>query len=264
MNSLKSAHQEKPLALITGGTSGIGLASAFQLAPTHDLALVYAQNEIRATKALRAIEDKHPTTQVTLIQKPLFKFQDVQELMAQLKETFPKRAVSTLVHAAGRIRDGLYLSSDFDDHASIIHEHLLVGMALSHQCLKGMYRQRFGRIILLSSISANYAKRGQASYAAAKGGLESFAATLALEVAHRGITVNCIAPGLIDTPMTEALLETLKQKGKGLSDRVPTGRAGSPMEVAQLVEFLASEKGAYITGSSYTIDGGRSLGDVHS
>ncbi len=255
---------DRPLALITGGTSGIGFGIACSLAPKYHLALSFAQNEIKAQKALHLLRDQFPQTRVEIYQKTLFNRKDCEELVKTVKESFSD-APSVLVHSAGRIRDNLFLNSNFQDHVDIINEHVVTGMALAHICLKDMYRQRFGRIVYMSSISSKFAKRGQSSYAAAKGALEAFTKTLALEVAHRGITVNAIAPGLIETPMTEKLVEKIREKNSGdFSSRIPAGKPGSPEDVGALAAFLCSPEAQYITGTTVTIDGGRSLGDSDS
>jgi len=254
---------KRPVALVTGGTSGIGLGCALSLARDYDLALSFAQNEIKAQKALHYLKDRYPEAEVEIFQRPLFRKTDCDDLFDDVTQSFQREPL-VLVNCAGRIRDGLFLTSDFEDHVNLINEHLIVSMALTQICLKSMYRKRFGRVINMSSISANYAKRGQTSYAAAKGAIEAFTRTLALEVAHRGITVNAIAPGLIETPMTEKLIESIKTKHKTLHSRIPVGRAGTPEELGEFVAFLCSANGAYITGATHIFDGGRSLGDPAS
>lgn len=252
---------ERRLALITGGTSGIGFGIAMKLAPDYDLALVFAGDHEKAQKSIAALKDAFPEGRFESFQKVLGAPEDALALYNEVKEKMG--TVSVLVNCAGRIRDGLFLGSDFANHVTLIHEHLLTTMALSHACLKGMYQQKFGRIINMSSISATYSKRGQTNYAAAKAGIEGFTRTLALEVAHRGVTINAIAPGLIETPMTAELVKTIEEGG-GLKKRVPAGRMGQPKEVGALAAFLCSEDASYITGVTITIDGGRSLGDTQS
>lgn len=249
--------ERRPLALITGGTSGIGLGVARALASHYDLALGYASDDAKAQAATAAIPG------AITFKQPLRSAEDA----ARLAETVTKelgRSPLVLVNSAGRLDDGLFLDLDFSRHAAIVTEHLVCAMALTHACLKGMMREKFGRIVNLSSISATYAKRGQSNYAAAKAGLEGFTKTLALEVAHRGITVNAVAPGLIDTPMTASILAKMADDPKALRKRIPAGYAGTPDDVGALVAYLCSPGARYITGQTLTIDGGRSLGDPES
>ena len=253
----------RKLALITGGTSGIGFGAAMKLAESFDLALNFASNEEKAKQALSAIKDKFPDCQVELFQQPLVTYQHGEALLAKVTKQMG-RAPAVLVNSAGRLEDGLFLTMDFEKLSSIVQEHLIATMGLCHSVVKGMYKQKWGRIVNLSSISAAYAKRGQANYAAAKSGIEGFTRTLALEVAHRGITVNAIAPGLIETPMTKPLIDKMETSERKIGARVPMGRAGKPDEVGALVAFLCSQDAAYITGTTITIDGGRSLGDPES
>ncbi len=253
------------LALITGGTSGIGLGAALALAKTrtHDFALSYASDHAKAETARAAIAAIDAEARVEVFGKALASHADAKQLLDEVQAKFGRGPV-VLVNSAGRIRDGLFMSSDFKDHEALLSEHLLVPMALCHLALKGMYRERFGRIVNLSSISARYAKRGQTNYAAAKAGIEGFTRTLALELAHRGVTVNAVAPGLIETPMTAAIIGKLTEADGDLKKRIPAGRPGTPEEVGALIAFLASEQAGYITGTVATIDGGRSLGDASS
>ncbi len=250
-------------ALITGGTSGIGFGVAQKLAPDYDLVLSYASNEEKAQEALANLRRHSPTTQVHLLKKKLSQASDALDLHRQLLEACGK-APSVLVNSAGRLHDGLFLQADFEKYSAVIEEHLLVTMALTQLFLKSMYKERWGRIINMSSISAQFAKRGQSNYAAAKAGLEAFTRTLALEVAHRGVTVNAIAPGLIATPMTKDFVAQLEASGKEIRDRIPVGRLGAPEEVGALAAFLCSKSAEYITGTVMVIDGGRSLGDPAS
>lgn len=251
------------LALVTGGTSGIGLGAAKALLPHYDLALGYAANEEKARLAVRELEGMAPAgARVRAYKVPLRTHADALELLGLIQQDFTAAPLA-LVHSAGRIHDGLFMDLEFEAHAQIVQEHLVATMALTHACLKPMYRERFGRVVCLSSISARYAKRGQSNYAAAKAGLEGFVRTLALEVAHRGVTVNAVAPGLIDTPMTREILERLADP-KELRKRVPAGYAGTPEDVGGLIAYLCAESSRYVTGQVVTIDGGRSLGDPAS
>jgi len=254
-------------ALITGGTSGIGSGIAQQLAPQFNLALIYARDRDRAelerARLLKLHREAYPDLKINLFAQDLLSLEALPRLYKDIVNECGQ-APLVLVNSAGRLRDGLFQGSDFKVHVETLHEHLLASMALCHLAIKGMSQARFGRIINLSSISAHFAKRGQTNYAAAKAGLEGFTRTLALEVAHRGVTVNCIAPGLIETAMTKEFLEKIELSGDGLRKRIPVGRAGTVDEVGALAAFLCSRQADYITGTTITIDGGRSLGDPQS
>jgi NAD(P)-dependent dehydrogenase (short-subunit alcohol dehydrogenase family) len=188
-------------------------------------------------------------------------YEDSRRLVETVEAEFG-RTPSVLVHAAGGIEDALFLNSDFAIQEERIHEHLVVGMALCHLVLRPMYRKRFGRIVNISSITAHRVKRGQCGYAAAKAGLEGFTRALALEVAHRGVTVNAVAPGLIDTPLVRDFVSRLVAANGDLHRVIPMGSIGRPEDVAYLVRFLCSDQARYITGAVYSVDGGRSLANV--
>lgn len=255
------------LALITGGTSGIGFGVAQSLQNDFDLALIFGKDFEKAHKAKALIEEEWTRMgikgQCRLYSQNLIVLDEIQGLVKQITADFGVTP-AVLVNSAGRLRDGLFQTSKMSDHEDHIKEHLLAPMALCHGVVKGMSMAKFGRIINLSSISAQFAKRGQANYAAAKGGIEAFTRTLALEVAHRGITVNAIAPGLIETPMTQELVEKIQNSDQGLRSRIPAGRLGTPKDIGALVAFLCSEGASYMTGQTLVIDGGRSLGDPQS
>jgi 3-oxoacyl-[acyl-carrier protein] reductase len=254
--------ENRKLALITGGTSGIGFGAAQNLASRYNLALGYATNEAKAFEAKKNLSDRFPNSRIEIFPQLLSSPKDAELLYESVSTTF-NQPPSVLVSSAGRLSDGLLLQSDFEQFRRIVDEHLVVTMALTQLALKPMYRTKFGRVVLLSSISSFYAKRGQANYAAAKAGLEGFARTIALEVAHRNITVNAIAPGLIETPMTKDLVARIEQNGD-LKKRIPAGRLGRADEVGALIAFLCSDQASYITGTVIPIDGGRSLGDPSS
>ena len=254
---------DRRLALITGGTSGIGLGAAKQLLPNHDLALAYGSDDAKADRARHELKELLPNAVVRTYKLRLHGETEAQQLTKMVEKDFGALP-DVLVNSAGRIDDGLFLDMAFSRHVAIVQEHLITTMALSHLLLKSMYKKKFGRIVNLSSISAQYAKRGQSNYAAAKAGIEGFTRTLALEVAHRGVTINAVAPGLIDTPMTESIIAKMQSDPKEMRKRVPAGYAGTPFDVGSLIAFLCSEGARYITGQVITIDGGRSLGDPES
>jgi 3-oxoacyl-[acyl-carrier protein] reductase len=253
----------KRLALMTGGCSGIGLAAARLLVADHDLALAYASNHERAAAATRDLQRLNDGSAVRAFAGRLRTYEDACDLVERVRREFG-RGPDVLVNSVGGRHDELFTGSSFAAHLELVQEHLVVTMALAHLVVRGMYKARFGRIVNLGSISARYAKRGQTSYAAAKAGLEGFSRTLAIELAHRGITVNVVAPGLIETPLTHDFIAGLAQRPGGVGGKIPAGTAGTPEDVAGLIRFLCSEQAGYITGTVLTVDGGRSLGDPES
>jgi len=249
----------KKLALVTGGASGIGLAVSRLLAEDHDLAIAYASNQGRAEAVRRELEAR---TTVRIFGGRLRTYEDAQKLIAGVTAAFG-HVPDVLVNSIGEIGGELFVSPDFGKQQQMIEEHLLMTMSLCHLVVGRMYRERFGRIVSIGSIAGRFAARGQAGYAAAKAGVEGFSRALALEVAHRGVTVNVVAAGLIDTPLTQPFLQMLKERNLDISRGIPAGKLGKPEEVAEVVKFLCSERAGYITGAVYTIDGGRSLGNPH-
>ncbi len=251
---------EKRLALITGGTSGIGLSAATALAGSCDLALAYARNHEKAEEALHLLKDK--CSRVQIFCRKLDGYVSAKELYDAVVTEFGRQP-EILVNSAGRIKDGMFFQTDFSFHEQLLQEHLLSTMALCHLSLKSMYGNRYGRIVNLSSISGFYAKRGQVNYAAAKSGIIGFTRTLALEVAHRGITANVVAPGLIRTPMTTGIVNYLEHaSARETGKHIPAGFIGEPEDVGPLIAFLCSDNARYITGAVIPVDGGRSLGDT--
>ncbi len=248
----------KNLALITGGTSGIGLGIAELLAQNNDIAIVYASDDEKANRALDKIITKNPETTVKLYKKQLHTYSDCEQLLSSVKSDF-EQDISILINSLGRINDGAFLNMKFEEHKQLIESHLFPTMSLAHLVAKGMSKNRFGRIINLSSISATRAKIGQVAYATAKCAIEGFTRTFAIELAHRGVTVNAIAPGLISTPMTSDIIEKVKAANVNTRDLVPTGFIGEPDDIGHFVDFLCTEKSRYITGQTFVIDGGRSL-----
>ncbi len=166
-------------------------------------------------------------------------------------------AVDILVNNAGITRDGLMMRMSDEDFDAVVAVNLAAVFRLSRAVLRGMMKARWGRIVSITSVVGQAGNPGQANYAAAKAGVAGMSRSLAQEVASRGITVNCVAPGLIATAMTERLTDD--QRAAILRD-VPAGRMGSPREVAAAVLYLASEEAAYVTGATLAVNGG---GDMH-
>jgi 3-oxoacyl-[acyl-carrier protein] reductase len=161
-----------------------------------------------------------------------------------------------LVNNAGLTRDNLALRMKDEDWDTVLKVNLTAAFKLSRGAMRGMMKKRWGRIVSITSIVGTTGNPGQANYAASKAGLEGMTKSLAQEVASRGITVNCLAPGFIATAMTDALSEEQRKK---LLDAVPVGRLGSPEDIAAGVVYLASEEAAYVTGQTLHVNGGMAM-----
>ena len=179
--------------------------------------------------------------------------ESVQALVADLNGRMP----TILVNNAGIVRDNLLLRMKPDDWQQVINTNLNSAYRLCKACLRGMLKARRGRIINLSSVVGIAGAAGQANYAAAKAGLLGLTRALALEVARRGITVNAIAPGYIETDMTAAISS---QRKNAMTASIPAGRAGSPLDVAGAAVYLASPAAAYVTGTTLHVNGGLWMG----
>ncbi len=161
-----------------------------------------------------------------------------------------------LVNNAGLTRDGLLLRMKDDDWQKVIDVNLTAAFRLSRGALRGMMKGRFGRIISITSVVGTTGNAGQANYAASKAGLVGFSKALALEVASRNVTVNCVAPGFIVTAMTDVLNDD--QRGKAIAE-IPSGRFGEPADIAAAVLYLASDEASYVTGQTLHVNGGMAM-----
>ena len=236
-------------ALITGATGGIGAAIAKRL---HDqgATVTLSGTRIEALDALKstlgdrchvlpcALNDVEATTH--LISR-------AEEMMGQ---------VDILVNNAGLTRDGLMLRMKDEDWQTVIDVNLGATFRLSRAALKGMMKRHWGRIINISSVVGVTGNPGQTNYAASKAGMIGLAKSLAQEVASRGITVNCIAPGFIASPMTDALTASQKES---IEARIPMDRMGAPEDIANAALFLASDAASYITGQTLHVNGGMAM-----
>ncbi len=234
-------------ALVTGASRGIGAAIARALAGDGWMVGVnYRSDPAPAEAVVEAIQ--RDGGRATAVAGDVSDPHAPDELFGQLEEAFGT-PVLALVNNAGVNRDELAPSLSDEEWTTVLDTNLTAAFRLTRRALRGMLRARAGRIVNISSIAGLRANPGQANYAAAKAGLLAFTKTVAVEVARRGITVNAVAPGLIDTEMTAGVSEELLAA-------VPARRIGTPEEVAACVRFLASEQASYVTGAVLTVDGG--------
>jgi 3-oxoacyl-[acyl-carrier protein] reductase len=231
------------IVLVTGGGRGIGRACARRFADAGDrVAVTYRSSE--------------PPAGVFAVKCDVTSTGDVEGAFAAVEEQFGG-PVEVLVSNAGVTRDGLLLRMSEDDFTSVLDANLTAAYRVAKRAAQGMLRARRGRIILVSSVVALLGSPGQTNYAAAKAGMVGFARSLARELASRGITVNVVAPGPVETDMTAALGD---KRIAELTAAVPLGRMATADEVAGAVEFLASPAAAYITGALIPVDGGMGMG----
>jgi 3-oxoacyl-[acyl-carrier protein] reductase len=239
-------------ALVTGSSRGIGRAIALELARRGAQVVVNYRTGAERAQAVQA-EIEALGSRALAIGADVSQSSDVDRLFASVGETLG--GVDVLVNNAGVTRDTLLLRMDESDWDTVLDTNLKAAFLCTRAALRGMLRARWGRVVNVSSVIALAGNAGQANYAAAKAGLVALTRSLAREVGARGITVNAVAPGFVETDMTAHLTE---QARKQLTDRIALDRLGSPEDVAQAVAFLCSPAGAYITGHVLVVDGGLS------
>ena len=235
-------------ALVTGGARGIGAATATALASDGwPVAINYRSDADGAEQVAEAIGDAggHAET----VQADVRDAAAVGAVFKELEERVGP--VLVLVNNAGVRADGLAPQLGDDEWERVLETNLSAAFRATRRALKPMIRARFGRVVNIASVVGPRANAGQANYAASKAGLIGFTKTVAVEVARRGVTVNAVAPGFVETQLTDGV-------GNGLVDAIPARRAGTPEEVASCVRFLASDDASYVTGTTLTVDGGLS------
>ena len=237
------------VAIVTGSGQGIGRAIALKLAEVGATIIV---NDIAEASVNSVTEEIKAMNRESLaVLADVSSSSDVERLVKTATDTYGK--VDILVNNAGITRDQLLLRMSDEDWDRVMNVNLKSVFLCTRALLRHMIKQRWGRIINLSSIVGLVGNTGQANYASAKAGIIGFTRTIAKEVASRNITVNAIAPGFIDTGMTQQLDEKQKQE---LQKRIPVGYLGTPHDVAEAAAFLASEEARYITGQVLSVDGG--------
>jgi 3-oxoacyl-[acyl-carrier protein] reductase len=229
--------------LITGASGGIGSAMAEEFDRDGYELVLHCHRNIEKLNDLKAKLTNEPV----LVSGDLSTEEGVNSVIEQAGD------IDVLINNAGITRDGLLLTMKPDSFDAVIAANLRSVYLMSRAVLRGMTKRRWGRIINLSSVSGIYGNAGQTNYAASKAGIIGFSKSLAKEVASRNVTVNCIAPGMVETEMTAALSDKAKE---ALLAQIPMKRMGHPEEIAYIASFLASEKASYITGSVIEADGG--------
>ncbi|MBE8951526.1 MAG: 3-oxoacyl-[acyl-carrier-protein] reductase [Quinella sp. 1Q7] len=238
------------VAFVTGASRGIGRAIALRLAfDGAKVALNFASNSSKAESVRNEIESAGGTAM--LVQGDVSNFETVNSLVKQVVDAWGR--LDILINNAGITRDNLLLKMSEDDFDRVIATNLKGVFNCTKAVTRLMMKQRGGRIVNMSSVVGLKGNISQANYAAAKAGIIGFTKTAARELASRGVTVNAVAPGLINTDMTAALSEKVKEV---MLQEIPAGRMGTPEDVANAVAFLVSDQAAYITGQVLSVDGG--------
>ncbi len=241
------------IALVTGASQGIGRACALELARSGATVALAARNESKLAEVAAEIEAAGGKAAVFALD--VASEDSIKAGAKAIVERFGK--VEILVNNAGITRDGLMLRMKRADWDSVLNTNLTGAFLLSQALLSPMLKNRWGRIVNVSSIIGQTGQAGQVNYAASKAGLIGFTRAMAREVASRGITVNAVAPGYIETQMTAVLDEKHRAE---MVTQVPLGRAGTDHDVAQAVAFLASDAASYITGHVLDVNGGMFMG----
>ena len=237
------------VALVTGASRGLGRAIALELGAQGATVIGTATTDAGAAEIQKALDAAGfpgwgASANVT-------EAAACEALIGEIEKKFG--AVAILVNNAGITRDNLAMRMKDDEWDAVIETNLKAVFRLSKLVMRGMMKARFGRIINITSVVGEAGNPGQANYAAAKAGVAGMSRALAQELGSRNITVNCVAPGFIDTDMTRALPDAQRD---ALLGKIPLGRLGQPDEIAATVAFLASKRAGYITGSTLNVNGG--------
>lgn len=240
------------VAIVTGASQGIGRDTALALVEAGATVAVAARNEEKLTALVAEIAAVGGEAFAVKMDVA-----DPEQVKAGFKVVVEKFGrLDILVNNAAITRDGLAMRMKLDDWETVLRTNLTGAHLCIQQALATMMRARAGRIINIASVVAEMGNAGQANYVAAKAGLIGLTKAIAIEISSRNITVNAVAPGFIETPMTDVLSDKVKEE---LKTRIPLGRMGSPRDVASAIVFLASEEAGYITGHVLDVNGGMYL-----
>jgi 3-oxoacyl-[acyl-carrier protein] reductase len=248
---------EGRVALVTGGSRGIGRAIVERLARNGaKVAFVFKSNADAANQVVETLKAEGKT--VTAFQADVAKKNECDAVVEKVLADWER--LDILVNNAGITRDGLLAMMEPSAWQAVIDTNLTSVYNFCQAVMRPMMSQRYGRIINLSSVAAEFGNQGQVNYAASKGGIQGLTRCLATEIGRRNITVNAIAPGFIETDMTDAVRQLAGAKFDEIKNGISLRRLGKPEDIAGAVAFLASDDAAYVTGHVLTVDGGLTLG----
>ncbi|MDZ4374052.1 MAG: beta-ketoacyl-ACP reductase [Phenylobacterium sp.] len=234
------------VALVTGGTRGIGRAICERLKQDGMLvAAGYSGNDEAAIECAKSLD-------IMVVKGNVGNFADCKHAVEQIEKQLGP--IDVLVNNAGITRDGVFHKMTSEQWSEVIRVNMDSLFNMTRQVIEGMRDRGWGRIVNISSINGQKGQMGQTNYSAAKAGMIGFTKALALENARKGVTVNCIAPGYIDTEMVQAVPEKVLE---GIIAQIPVGRLGKGEEIADMVAFLAGERAGYVTGTTLALNGGQ-------
>ncbi|KEI35458.1 3-oxoacyl-[acyl-carrier protein] reductase [Francisella sp. W12-1067] len=240
---------KEKVVLVTGASRGIGYEVAVTLAKKGATVIGTATSETGAKKFEQSLTDQSLSARGMVLN--ISDSESIKNFFAKIKDE--KIVIDILVNNAGITRDNLMMRMSDDEWNAVINTNLSSIFQMSKECVRGMMKKRWGRIISIGSVVASAGNPGQTNYCAAKAGVIGFSKSLAYEVASRNITVNVVAPGFIATDMTDKLTEEQKTF---IAGKIPSGQMGQPIDIANTVAFLASEEARYITGQTLHVNGG--------
>ncbi|MFE8071939.1 acetoacetyl-CoA reductase [Marinobacteraceae bacterium S3BR75-40.1] len=246
--------ERQQVAVVTGGTGGIGTAMCRQLNDAgYQVAACYCSGGPTSEKAAQWKEAQAKDGyQFHTFYVDVSDFESCQRCVLDIEETLGP--ISVLVNNAGITRDTTLKKMDVDQWQDVIRTNLDGVFNMTRPTINGMLERQYGRVINIASINGQKGQFGQANYSAAKAGIHGFTKAVAQEVARKGVTVNTISPGYVDTAMIQAVPDEIREQ---IRQGIPVGRFGQPEDIARTVVFLADEKASYITGADFSINGGQ-------